>query len=142
MAACKICKKSETSMLCICEGCLEELQRKVKDKGIQEFVTREKYLEKQKEIENLKHALEHITTTRDVLADKNERLLELNRELTEILESLVLQHKQLEEFVELQFFTPTPGDQICKNFNVDLVVVEKGWFERVEKLLAKCKEVE
>ncbi|SCG82700.1 hypothetical protein DW1_1127 [Proteiniborus sp. DW1] len=83
MAACKVCKKSEVSMLCICEECLIELQNKVKEKGVQEFVTRGKYLEKLKEIKNLNHALNHVTAARDVCVDKIEQLSSRNRELAE-----------------------------------------------------------
>lgn len=67
-----------------------------------------------------------------------EQLQSQNRELTEILKPLVLRHNASEEFAILN----NVEDQFCKAFNVDMVVVEKGWIEKVKKILEKCEGVE
>lgn len=73
----------------------------------------------------------------DLVHEKKE-LSERNRELTEILKPLVLRHNASEEFAILN----NVEDQFCKAFNVDMVVVEKGWIEKVKKILEKCEGVE
>lgn len=89
------------------------------------------------ELESQKETLADTVNMLSPLIMECHELKALNRELTEILEPLVLRHDASEEFAKLNNVV----DQFSKAFDVEMVVVEKGWFEKVKKLLAKCEEV-
>lgn len=97
----------------------------------------ENYLEDIDELESKSETLADTVNMLSPLIMECHELKAQNRELTEILEPLVLRHDASEEFAKLNNVV----DQFSKAFDVEMVVVEKGWFEKVKKLLAKCEEV-
>lgn len=69
MAACKVCKKSEVSMLCICKDCFGTIQ--------------EISIELEKENEKLKTSLMHCQQRYCELTDEKDEYSARNRELVE-----------------------------------------------------------
>lgn len=117
MAACKVCKKSEASMLCICEECLESLKS--------EF----ELYDKDRSIRNLKEEKDLMSERFFNLAKEKYELESQNREL---VQNLLWVKKQYDDD-----YTEKEIKELGELSKRDEVI-----YKTLEELLEKYKGVE